>query len=167
MPRLLLIFVAAFTWLLPAPMSANQTRIPVELEWLMGKWEGGGTHSGRESKASLEAGYALGSTVVELRYVMTLQVKFFPKFEGRAFYRPLPEGGWKAHWFDSFGNELPVTATLEGTTLTADWGTAGTEQGRTIYRLLGDGRLEIVDFVLQPDGTRREFARQTFVRARP
>ncbi len=30
-------------------------------------------------------------------------------------------------------------------TLTAEWGSAETERGRTVYRLLPDGRLEVTD----------------------
>jgi hypothetical protein len=162
MPRPLLILFAAFAFLLTPPAAAQGAPV-AGLGWLVGAWTGGGSHGGRASKASLEARNVLGGRFVELRY--RLERPF--AFEGRAFYRPAEGGGWKADWYDSRGLVLPVSAALEGTTLTADWGTAGTEQGRTIYRLLGDGRLEIVDFVLRPDGTRREFARQTFVRARP
>ena len=165
MPRLLLILVAAFAWLLPAPISASQTRMPVELEWLMGKWEGGGTHSGRESKASLEAGYALGSTVVELRYVMTLRVKFFPKFEGRAFYRPLPDRRLEGQWFDSFGDELPFPRLWKGPHSPPTGGRQGPTEAAPSTGSCRMGRLEIVDSVLRADGKHSEFARQTFARA--
>ena len=44
--------------------------------------------------------------------------------------------------------------------LTADWGSAETERGRTIYRLLPDGRLEVTD-----NAGGREFARHVMSRA--
>jgi hypothetical protein len=162
MPRLFLILAAAFAFFLPAPTAAQDAPV-APLNWLAGEWTGGGTHGGRPSKASFAARPALGGRFVELTY--RLESPF--AFEGRAFYRPVEGGGWKAEWYDSRGLVLPVSATLRGSALTADWGTVGTEQGRTIYRLLADGRLEIVDFVLRPDGTRVEFARQTFVKGRP
>jgi hypothetical protein len=162
-----LVFVLALCLVFSVrPAAATQVKLPIDLEWLVGKWEGGGIHSGRQSKASLEAAIVLGSRYVELSYRADLGIRHMGIFEGRAFYWPLDDGGWKAHWFDSWGNKLPVTAAVEGTTLTADWGTAGTEKGRTIYRLIPDGRLEIVDYQLDEDGSRREFARQTLRRLR-
>ena len=160
------LFVLALCLAFATPTAATQTLLPIHLEWLVGKWEGGGTHSGRPSKASLDVAIVLGSQYVELDYRADLGVDGLRNFEGRAFYWPLRDGGWKGHWFDSWGNKLPVSASVEGTVLTADWGTAGTEQGRTIYRLLPDGRLEIVDYQLREDGSRREFARQTLRRLR-
>jgi hypothetical protein len=48
--------------------------------------------------------------------------------------------------------------------LTSNWGTAETQRGRTVYRRLPDGRLEVVHTVLGKDGNWCEFARQTFAR---
>lgn len=163
MARLLLSLLAL---LLPAPAAAQASPV-AGLDWLVGEWTGGGKHAGRDSEARLEARPVLGGRFVELGYRLETKGPPPSTFEGRAMYRPVEGGGWKADWYDSRGMVLPVSATLEGSTLTADWGSAGTEQGRTIYRLIPGGRLEIVDFVLRPDGTRTEFARQTFVRTRP
>lgn len=41
------------------------------------------------------------------------------------------------------------------------WGAPGQEQGKSVYRLLADGKLEVVDSVRQPDGNWREFGRFT------
>ena len=135
------------------------------LDWLIGSWTGGGTHSGGRSEARLEVRPVLGGKFVELTYRLEVRTPRPFTFEGRAFYRSMEGGAWKADWFDSRGLVLPVSASVEGSALTADWGTIGTERGRTVYRMLADGRLEIVDTVLGPDGTRREFARQTLSRA--
>jgi hypothetical protein len=163
--RLLFVFALCLAFGLK-PAAATQTRLPIDLEWLVGKWEGGGIHGGRKSKASLEAAIVLGSQYVELSYRADIDVPNLRTFEGRAFYWPLDGSNWKGHWFDSWSNRLPITAVVEGTVLTADWGTAGTERGRTIYRLLADGRLEIVDYDLGEDGSHRLFARQTLLRQR-
>src|SRR5688572_7638755 len=160
------LFMLALCLAFATPTAATQTLLPIKLEWMVGKWEGGGTHSGRRSKASLDVAIVLGSQYVELAYRADLGVENLRDFEGRAIYWPLHDGGWKGHWFDSFGNKLPISAKVEGTSLVSDWGTVGTEQGRTVYRLLPDGRLEIVDYLLSEDGSRREFARQTLRRRR-
>jgi hypothetical protein len=129
------------------------------LDWLIGKWAGTGTSFGKPSEARFEAAPALDGKFVELRYAITKPILF----EGRAFYRQTPKG-WDARWFDSRGMVFPISAAVSGKMLTSDWGSPDTERGRTEYRLLDDGRLEVRDTVLGKDGQYGEFARQTFTR---
>ena len=117
----------------PAPAPEVST-----LAWLQGNWQGAGTMFGRASEARLEIRPALGGRFLELSY------RAGP-FEGRAFYRPTGESRWRATWFDNRGISFPIEAVAAGRTLTAEWGSADTERGRTIYRLLPDGRLEVTD----------------------
>jgi hypothetical protein len=53
-----------------------------------------------------------------------------------------------------------VTASVDGPALTALWG----ERGRTVYRLLGPGELEVTDSVKRPDGSWAEFGKSTLRR---
>jgi hypothetical protein len=53
-----------------------------------------------------------------------------------------------------------VSATVEGSALTALWG----ERGRTVYRLLETGALEVTDSVKGSDGSWSEFGRSTLKR---
>ena len=46
----------------------------------------------------------------------------------------------------------------EGDTLTALWGTAETEQGKSVYRLIAESKIEVVDSVQQRDGTWKSLA---------
>ena len=108
------------------------------LHWLEGRWRGTGTMFGRASEATLEVRPALSGRFIEFSYRAG-------QFEGRAFYRPVEEGSWRATWFDNRGITFPIQAVLSGRTLTSDWGSAETERGRTVYRLLADGRLELTD----------------------
>ena len=93
--------------------------------------------AGRARRGS-RSGPALGGRFLELSYRAG-------QFEGRAFYRPAGEGRWRATWFDNRGISFPIEALAAERTLTAEWGSADTERGRTIYRLLPDGRLEVTD----------------------
>jgi hypothetical protein len=93
---------------------------------------------GRPSEARLEIRPALGGRFLELSYRAS-------GFEGRAFYRPVGEGHWTAVWFDNRGIVFPIAAMAGERLLTAEWGSAETERGRTLYRLLPDGRLEVAD----------------------
>lgn len=111
---------------------------PSGLAWLEGRWRGTGTMFGRASEATLEIRPALGGRFTEFSY------RAGP-FEGRAFYRPVADGRWQASWFDNRGVSFPIQAVLSGQALTSDWGSAETERGRTVYRLLPDGRLEVTD----------------------
>ncbi|HYI47747.1 MAG TPA: hypothetical protein VEX35_04705 [Allosphingosinicella sp.] len=130
----------------PAPDTAG-------LGWLSGSWQGPGTMFGNASTARLEVRPALGGRFLELSWRAG-------GFEGRAFYRPVGEGRWRATWFDNRGLSFPVEAVLAGRTLSADWGSAETERGRTVYRLLPDGRLEVTD-----TAGGRDFARHVLGRA--
>jgi hypothetical protein len=141
---------AALLLLAAAPAAAQEAGA---LGWLTGSWRGSGTMFGRPSEAALEIRPALGGRWLELSYRAG-------GFEGRAFYRAAEEGRWRATWFDNRGVTFPIEAVAAERVLTADWGSAETERGRTVYRLLADGRLEVVD-----TAGGREFARHLLGRA--
>jgi hypothetical protein len=143
--------------------SAAQTPTPAEaqagLDWLVGAWRGEGRRMGETLPARLNVRPVLGRHFFEFVYSSGT-------FEGRAIYRDAGGGSWRAWWFDSRGVTLPITATAAGRALTADWGDAATERGRTVYRLLDDGRLEITDSVrTTTDGVLRPFATHLLERA--
>ncbi|MGQ0659354.1 hypothetical protein [Sphingosinicella sp.] len=145
------------------PSPSAQTQATDSLAWLVGRWEGIGTMFLENSLARLEVRPVLGGRFLELSY----RAGGFlgDRFEGRAFYRSVGDGRWQATWFDSRGASFPIAATLSARTLTAEWGSAETERGRTVYSLAAGGRLEIVDSVRQPDGSYREFANHSLSRA--
>lgn len=130
------LWAALLLWLVAAPAFASDG--PSALHWLEGRWRGAGTMFGRASEAVLEVRPALNGRFQEFSYRAG-------QFEGRAFYRPVEDGRWQATWFDNRGISFPIAAVLAGQVLTSDWGSAETERGRTIYRLLPDGRLEVTD----------------------
>lgn len=150
MARLLAVLVLA---VLAVPAAAQDM---AALGWMTGTWRGGGNMFGSASEAVLEVRPALGGRFVEFSYRAG-------QFEGRAFYRPSENGRWQATWFDNRGVSFGIDAGVESNTLTSDWGIGGTERGRTVYRLLGDGRLEVVDTVMQ-GAQPREFARHVLTR---
>ena len=131
-----------------------------DLDWLFGLWTGGGTSMGQPSESTFEAQPALGGAFAEFRYALTKPFSF----EGRAFYQEGEDGAWSADWFDSRGVTFKIDAHAGEKRLTSRWKGAA-EQGETLYRLLEDGRLEIVDSVIGKDGKMGVFARQTFSKA--
>jgi hypothetical protein len=129
------VWAALLLCLVAAPAFASDG--PSALAWLEGRWRGTGTMFDRASEATLEVRPALSGRFMELSYA--------GGFEGRAFYRSVGDGRWQATWFDNRGVTFPIEAAHSGQTLTANWGSPDTERGRTIYRLLPDGRLEVTD----------------------
>ncbi len=149
------LIAAALLAALPAaaqPQSAPPVQQrPAPLDWLAGSWRGAGTMMGRASEASLTVRPALAGRWLEFSY------RAGP-FEGRAFYRARDDVRYRATWFDNRGISFDIEGIVEGQTLTSNWGNADTERGRTVYRLVEDGRLHLTDSVLRPDGQYREFA---------
>ena len=156
----LLLVTAPATVIAQPPGAPHPT---AALTWLTGRWEGVGTMFLERSAAHLEVRPILGGRFIELSYGAGGMRG--DAFEGRAIYQPLGGDRWEGTWFDSRGARFPIAANLSGQTLTADWGSAETERGRTVYALAEDGRLQIVDSVRLPDGRYREFARHSLTRA--
>lgn len=144
----LLLAAPAATAQQPAPPAVQSPA--ATMSWLIGEWRGSGTMFGRPSEATLSVRPALGGRFIEFSYRAG-------GFEGRAFYGPTPGGGWRAQWFDNRGMSFPIEAREIERSLTSDWGSAETEQGRTVYLLQPDGRLSITDSVRR-DGAYRDFA---------
>lgn len=150
--------------LLAAPAADAQQPVPpamaspsAVMSWIIGEWRGSGTMFGASSEAVLIVRPVLNGRFIEFSYRAG-------RFEGRAFYGPTPGGGWRAQWFDNRGVTFPIVAHEIERSLTSDWGSAETEEGRTVYRLARDGRLHIADSVRR-DGTWREFASHILTRA--
>jgi hypothetical protein len=155
------LFAALLVIASSAPVLAQPPGAPhptAALTWLTGSWRGGGTMFGSASEARLVVSPALGGRFLEFSYLAG-------PFEGRAFYRPAPDGGWQAQWLDNRGVTFPIAAQIEARTLTSEWGEAATERGRTVYRLADDGRLHVTDSVRRPDGSYRDFASHILSRA--
>ncbi len=91
-------------------------------------------------------------------------------FEGLAYYQaaafnsPTNEAKYEARWFDSRGVSFSIKAHIDGDALIALWGSPETEQGKSVYRIMEPGKMEVVDSVRQKDGTFREFGRFVVVR---
>ncbi len=116
---------------------------------------------GRPSKPEMKWERVLSGKFLKLTYRTELRsAKGEPQlFEGHAYCKSLGNGKYHGTWYDSQGSVHPIEATFEGSALTSNWGTAQTELGKTVYRLLAAERMELVDYVQKKDGTWQEFAR--------
>ena len=143
--------LAALFLLIAAPVSAQGSDAP---GWLLGSWRGAGTMFGGPSEATLTIEPTLQGFALDYRA---------GAFAGRAAYRALGGGRWRADWTDNRGTSLAIEAVEAGQMLTAEW--SGAERGRTVYRLAEDGRLHGTDSVARPDGSFRDFATHVLTRA--
>ncbi len=138
------------------------TRADPFLSRLGGAWTGEGTAFGSASKIQAEWDWVLAGNFFRLRlqYAAGAADGAAPDFAGHAYYKVVEPGAYEGHWFDSMGNQYPITAKLEGESLTANWGIPGKTEGRSIYRLEDAGKgFAIIDAVKQKDGSWQDFSR--------
>ena len=124
------------------------------LSRLAGAWSGSGTVLGQPAKIEMTWSWELGGQFLRLTFRNEM-----PKsvFEGHAYYRATADGRYRGMWFDNAGMFRPLDARRDGDALVAKWGTPETEEGETTYRLLPDGKMDVVDRVKGKDGTWRQF----------
>ena len=89
--------------------------------------------------------------------------RYRPSKDTRTIGRPAKEST-KENGSTRAANPSQSKATVEGDALTALWGAPGQEQGKSVYRFLEAGKLEVVDSVRQKDGTWKEFGRFVVIR---
>ncbi len=144
-----------------AQQKAQQTS-DTFLNRLNGAWEGEGQAFGRPARLQLKWEWVLGNKFLRLSLRNEMQGANGESqvFEGHAYYQPSKTGGtYEARWFDTRGVTFPIRGHTEGDALIALWGSPETEQGKSIYRLVEPGKLEVVDSVQQKDGAWREFGK--------
>lgn len=130
------------------------------LRLLAGGWIGTGSVMKREAHVELSVTPVLGGRFVRLSWVNNGGKDGREPFEGLAVYEERADGTFEASWWDSQGARHAVTATADAAALTALWG----ERGRTVYRLLETGELEVTDSVKREDGSWAEFGRSRLKR---
>jgi hypothetical protein len=147
----------------PASAQAVASDPLAVLDRFQGAWAGPGTLHGSKTRLELRVDRALGKRFVRLQHKHVVEMPGRAmEFEGLALYRA-SASGFAATWFDSFGHVYPVTATLDGDTLRAEWGTGDTEQGLTMYRPTAPSTLEVTDSVKKA-GVYQEFGRATLTK---
>jgi len=130
------------------------------LRKLAGGWIGTGSVMKREAHVELTVTPVLGERFVRLHWLNNGGKDGRQPFEGLAIYEERPDRTYAATWWDSQGARHAVTATVEGAALTALWG----GRGRTVYRLLDTGALEVTDSVKATGGSWAEFGKTTLTR---
>jgi len=133
---------------------------------LQGTWQGDGKTLGMSAHLQMKWEWVLGSKFLRLslKNEMKSGTGQVQVFEGNAYYQPSSEDKCAGQWFDSRGASFAINGSIDGDALTAQWGATGQEQGKSVYRFLEAGKLEVVDSVRQKDGTWKEFGRFVVIR---
>ena len=157
--RLLLVGALVFLTLEIAGHAGAAPPAPLPLDRWLGTWQGPGSNSGVSANLTLRFERALGERFVKV----SLSNQIGPpetreQFEGLALYWPAGAGQIRGSWFDSQGTVYALDVQVFGETLLAIWHDEQ-PRGRSSYRLVQPGVLEVIDSVRAPDGSWREFAR--------
>lgn len=128
---------------------------------LYGRWTGRGEVSGMAADVGLEFRRTLDGQGRHLSFAnrMTGKDGKVWLFRAEALYLCDAVGSCRGHWYDNRGMVLPLTVVTREDRVVVDWGEEATERGRTTYRLMGDGQVEIIDEVLDKSGAWRQFGR--------
>ena len=147
----------ALLFLLPGAVYPQSDNI---FKRLNGSWRGEGKTLEMPATLRMSWEWVLGEKFLRLSLKNEMRAASgnVQLFEGHAYYQP-SEGKCEGTWFDSRGMSFPIKCTVEGQSLTAMWGATGQENGKSVYRILADGKLEVIDSVKQKDGTWKEFGR--------
>ena len=143
--------------LLSPATEANEAPL---LSVFVGSWQAEGEAFGAPSISEMVwSDTALGGKFFRLEYRIDRPASSGPKtiFSGLAYYQKSTSGKSsaptiKAFWADTNGNLHPVSATIDGHALVAEWGTPDTEQGRTRYQLKEQNVMEVTDWVKTTSG---------------
>lgn len=138
------------------------------LKRFIGTWNGEGKITGLDSKIVMTWENALDEKFIKLSFRNEMKRKDggIQIFEGIAFYKAKDAQKYQGNWFDSGGEAHPIDAQVDGNALTSIWGTEGAKLGRTIYRLIDEQKMEVVDSVKLPNRTWYEFGRAFYVRSK-
>ncbi len=130
---------------------------------LVGTYEASGTSFKEPARLAMRWTPDLGGAFVRIDYrIDTSSPRLRKRFDGVGYYKTSGANRFIGTWVDSQGAIHPLDASVAAKTLTTFWGVPGKgTYGRTTYRLLDGGRVEVVDSLQEPNGAWTEFSRNT------
>lgn len=95
----------------------------------------------------------LGSEFFRIEYRIDIKRgRAAETFEGVGYYRLQSGPSVLGFWADNGGDLHPITAEISPQAVVSHSGKAGGKQGRTEYRLLEDGSVQVTDWLLTAEG---------------
>ena len=157
-----LIVTGAVIVAMVATMTATTQAQSPSTDWLVGKWIGTGTLLGRQAIFTMDWTTAKPGAHLRLEFgnaFLSTDGKAEPLMAATALYLLQPDRTLTGSWYDSRGKVLTLRGIQRDSTLAIEW-QAPEERGRTIYRLVKQGVVEVIDSVETRTGW-REFGRAT------
>ena len=147
-------------------LSENVTAQEALFERFLGSWSGAGQLFGAEARFEMNWERVLDNKFVRLTFRNSFKDSGGGErsLNAQAFYKATSEGRFRGTWFDSRGMILPLKSTFEDSVLTTLWGAPESEEGRTVYRLHADDRIEVDDYI-NKDGKWQRFGHAVYHRA--
>ncbi len=160
------VFALLFASLLLFLPSLASSQSEPFLNRFRGSWKGDGKAFGMPAHLHLDWEWVLGNKFLRLNLKNTMQAPNGQArvFEGHAYYQSLGKSKYEGRWFDSRGVYFPIKAEAVGDALIGLWGTPEQEEGKSTYRIIEPGKMEVIDSVKQKDGTWKDFGRWVVVR---
>lgn len=146
-------------------LAQNVSAEDAPLELFRGSWSGSGQLFGAEARFEMKWEMALNNQFVQLTFKNSFKDSGGRErtLKAQAFYKSMGEGRYRGTWFDSRGMVLPLESTFEDSVLTTLWGSAESENGRTVYSIHADDTIEVDDYI-NKDGEWQKFGHAVYHR---
>ncbi len=138
--------------------------VAAETSDLIGDWSADCDAWGTPARCTLVWSQGLHASQLTVKYKIQSTADGVTIFSGEGVYRTTPENALVGYWHDSGGAIHPLAAEWRDGVLATQWGTAGSVQGRTRYRLTEAGKLEVTDWSLGENEWQR-FMQVTYERS--
>lgn len=145
------------------PAGSQESTMPSGTYRLLGSWSADCSAWGTPARCTLAWSEGLHPSQIIIQYAIAAQSDGAAIFSGKGVYRVLSDNAFDGYWHDSGGAIHPLAASWDKGALTTYWGIAGSEQGRTRYRITDADQLEVTDWSLG-ESAWRQFMQVTYDR---
>ncbi|WP_417619778.1 hypothetical protein [Parasphingorhabdus sp.] len=156
-------FAVAVTPLTIAPFAAHANDQQNIFDLVTGSWTASGNSFGPDVKSEMIWSKTLDGQFYKIDYRIIIDAASDKTFTGIGHYRATESNTTVGYWADNSGDLHPLSVTIGKDAIVSIWGVAGGKQGRTEYRLLNEGRVQVTDWLLTRDGW-RQFNHASFAR---
>lgn len=112
-------------------------------------WKGTGELLGSEATFKMEWKQVLDNKFYQLSFQNQRENSKEYIFKAIGFYKIKDNTTINGTWFDSRGYSFPLKGNLQDNKLVVYWGSPEYEEGKTIYSIQPDGRIEVQDYFLR------------------
>ncbi len=131
------------------PAEAQTQRGLIKLKPFEGAWKGEGKLFGSPATFQLNFSFELEDNFLQLKFRNEYATQTGPQgMDAMAMYKIQSDSSLTGKWFDSRGMILDLTSTLKTDLLTTLWKN-DEEQGRTVYQIISQNQLSVMDYVFR------------------